>query len=202
MVLNGSYLLNFIITTLKQCQCRSLLWYKYEIVPWWWFMKNGAMGPCNMSVWSDKKYDFMSQNVFTKALVKWIFRPSLVPLASRMCFPICQIGFNVLEVSISPTGVPKKNMKILALLMAIIANLYLASLPSFTFPLQTLAPPSGAGGGSVQFTSGRWVLSKWILSLFQTYLLFAHFGEGEGYFHRPPIKHSTVKLSMFLSSSK
>ena len=29
-----------------------------------------------------------------------------------MCFPICQIGLHVFEISISPTGVPKKNMKI------------------------------------------------------------------------------------------
>ena len=38
---------------------------------------------------------------------------------------------------------------------------YLASLPSFTLPLHTLSPPTGAGGGSVQVTPGRWLMSMW-----------------------------------------
>ena len=55
-------------------------------------------------------------------------------------------------------------------------SFYLASLPSFTLPLHTLSPPTGAGGGSVQVMPGRWLISTWKQNLFQIEIApyFAH----------------------------
>ena len=81
---------------------------------------------------------------------------------------------------------------------------YRAAVPSFTLPLQTLPPPDGAGGGSVQFTAVKFFFRTffWIYCYYQVYLLVKHFGHLLGTAQRPPTRQSTLKLSISLSSSK